>query len=109
MNLWVIISEAAASAEEIGVHREAHLQRQVELEKAGVLFAAGPLFNEDGNRAGAGMIVIRAESAEAARQIAELDPMHANGVRSFRMYQWMVHEGRINISLDISDGSGRVD
>lgn len=108
MDLWVFVTEAVASDEEVQKHREAHLRRQVELEKAGILFAAGPLVHPDGTYARAGMVVIRAETAEEAKKIADADPMHVNGVRKYRLHKWLVHEGRINVSVDVSDQSSRI-
>jgi hypothetical protein len=56
-----------------------------------------------------GLIIIRAGSAEEAKRIADSDPMHASGVRTYTLYQWSLNEGRLNISIDFSDQSYRLD
>ena len=61
-----------------------HLEFQVKIEQDGVMFAAGPLWADDEKSwDGEGMVVIRADSLAHAREIAESDPMHASGARSF--------------------------
>lgn len=79
----------------------AHLDHQVRLEKEGILFAAGPLDAEDGSRRG--LIVIRAESFEEARRIADSDPFHAQGIREYSVEQWTVNEGSYTVRLTYSD------
>ncbi len=52
-----------------------HIAYQLELERKGILFAAGPFTDAKGNSTGSGMIVIRAKSMAAARRIASNDPL----------------------------------
>ncbi len=103
--LWAIIFRNTAPMEVVRQHREAHLKHQVELERAGVLFGAGPLAELDGTRVGRGLIIIRADSAEEAKRIADSDPMFAAGVRQYELHQWQIAEGNLRITLHISDGS----
>jgi len=64
------------------------------LEVDGKVFLAGPLSNAEGTyMSGAGMIVLRTASLEEARALAEADPMHAAGVRSFTLQAWRLNEG----------------
>lgn len=107
--LWVIMSRAVAAPDDVAKHRLPHLEHQVRLEKAGILFGAGPLSNPEGERAGIGLIIIRAGSAEEAKRIADSDPMHSSGARTYTLYQWSLNEGRLNISIDFSDQSYRLD
>jgi len=101
--LFAIFTEATNGMGPVFENMEAHLAYQVGLERDGVLYAAGPLFSDDGERwAGEGMVVIRAESAEAATEIARNDPMHKAGARRFRVRPWMINEGRVSIRLDYS-------
>ncbi len=82
---------------------EEHLAFQVKLEKDGILFAAGPLWNdEESEWLGEGMVVIRAASRKEAVAIAERDPMHKVGARSFRVRPWMINEGSMTFRLDLS-------
>lgn len=82
---------------------EEHLAFQVGLEKEGILYAAGPLWTDDaGSWEGEGMVVVRAASVAEARAIAERDPMHVAGARSFRVRPWLINEGSMRIRLDCS-------
>lgn len=105
--LWVVITKAVAPPEELSKVLEAHLEHQIRLEKEGIMFGAGPLSNPDGSPTGTGMIIIRAESEAEARRIADQDPFHANGMRTYTLQQWSLNEGRITITIDYSDQSYR--
>ena len=105
--LWVVITKGVAPPEEMSKLLEAHLQHQIRLEKDGIMFGAGPLSNADGSPTGTGMIIIRAESEAEARRIADQDPFHAKGLRTYTLQQWSLNEGRINITVDFSDQSYR--
>jgi uncharacterized protein YciI len=109
LQLWAILTRGIAPLEEIRKHRDAHLAHQVELEKAGIMFAAGPLAEPDGARVQFGLIVIRARDEMEARRIADSDPFHRAGVRSYTLHRWEIVEGRINVSVDLSDGATRLD
>jgi uncharacterized protein YciI len=88
---------------------QAHLRYQVELEHKGVMFAAGPLLTDDGEYGeGEGMFIYRASSLAEAQSIAEADPMHSSGARSFRIRPWILNEGKITISADLSTGKFEV-
>jgi hypothetical protein len=88
---------------------EAHLRYQVELEHKGLMFAAGPLLTDDGEYGeGEGMFVYRVASLAEARSIAQADPMHSSGARSFRIRPWILNEGKITISADFSTGKFEV-
>lgn len=103
--LWVVITKNVAPPEELSKALEAHLDHQIRLEKEGIMFGAGPLSNPDGSPTGTGMIIIRAESEAQARRIADQDPFHANGMRTYTLQQWSLNEGRITVTIDYSDQS----
>jgi uncharacterized protein YciI len=103
--LWVVITKAVAPPEELSKVLEAHLEHQIRLEKEGIMFGAGPLSNPDGSPTGTGMIIIRAENEAEARRIADKDPFHANGLRTYTLQQWSLNEGRITVTIDYSDQS----
>lgn len=105
--LWVVITKAVAPREELDKVLEAHLQHQIRLEKEGIMFGAGPLSSADGTPTGTGMIIIRADSEADARSIADQDPFHAKGLRTYTLQQWSLNEGRLNITIDFSDQSYR--
>ena len=103
--LWVVITKAVASGEELSKVLPAHLAHQIRLEKEGIMFGAGPLSNADGSPTGTGMIIIRAETESDARRIADQDPFHSSGLRTYTLQQWSLNEGRLNITIDFSDQS----
>lgn len=79
-DMYVVVTKPVASREKIEPLIAEHLANQVRLERAGIMFAAGPLTSEEGARLG-GMFVIRADSFAAARAIADSDPLHKAGLR----------------------------
>ena len=103
--LYVVLSKGGAAPERIAEHLPKHLEYMIGLEKAGVLFASGPLAEADGKTRGDGLTIVRAENAEAARAIAEADPFVANGLRTFELREWTVMEGSLSIKVNLSDQS----
>lgn len=101
-NFYVIVTTPVAPREELDKLLGAHLAHQIRLEKEGTMFAAGPLAGEDGARVG-GMIIIRADSFAAARAIADSDPYHKNGLRTYTLTRWTVNEGSYGIRVNYSD------
>lgn len=80
-----------------------HLAFQMQLEQDGIMFAAGPLWTDDEQEwQGEGMVVVRAASRAEAIAIAERDPMHKAGARSFTVRPWMINEGSMTVRLDFS-------
>lgn len=108
MDLYVIVTTPAAPHEEIAKVLPAHLERQVELEKSGIMFAAGPLFEPGAERAVAGMIVVRAASFAEADEIAKADPLHKAGLRTYTIRRWRVNEGSYTVTVNYSDRSMRL-
>ena len=106
--LWVVITKAVAPREELAKLLEAHLRHQIRLEKEGIMFGAGPLSNPDGSPTGTGMIIIRADSEADARRIADQDPFHSSGLRTYTLQQWSLNEGRLTITVDFSDQTYRL-
>lgn len=103
LELYVATSTPAGKPEDVKASLPAHLAYQAELERAGALAFAGPMSDESGEHMqGMGMIVYRAESLEAARVLAENDPMHLSGARSFVLRRWMINEGSLNLSVGLS-------
>ena len=105
--VWVVITRGVKPREEIMKVLPEHLQHQVRMEKSGAMFAAGPLkpAGTDQPPGVLGMFILRAESEAEARRLADADPMHASGARTYDLYEWTMNEGRINISIDLSDRS----
>lgn len=105
MQLWVMLAtDVKPYANNIFAR---HIAHQVELEKSGVMFGAGPLFDPQGKRE-FGLIIIRAASAEEARAIADSDPMYKEGYRTYTLHRWRLNEGRLNVSIDYSTGKASI-
>jgi len=82
-----------------------HLAFQEELERDGIMFAAGPNWTDDEQAwEGDGTVVIRAASLEEAMSIAARDPMHVNGARTFTVRPGLVNEGTITVQLGLATG-----
>jgi len=106
---FVVFTEPTGDLAAVEESRAEHLKYQVEIEQKGITFAAGPFSNETGDSwGGEGMIIIRAESIEAATMIAEADPMHSSGARKFRIRPWLMNEGGFNLRVTFSDGKQRL-
>jgi len=87
-----------------------HLAYQGEQENLGNLFLAGPLSDDSGElMEGMGLIIYRAASLEAAREIAENDPMHKSGARTFTLQRWLVNEGSLTLSVSLSAQKARIE
>lgn len=107
-DLYVIFTRAVAPREEIMKMLSQHLERQVELEKQGILFAAGPMEPEDSDKPRTGMIIVRADSFEHANEIAMGDPFHAAGLREYDVWNWSMNEGSFTVTINYSDKSADV-
>jgi uncharacterized protein YciI len=101
-NYYVVVTTPTAPREKLEPLIPAHLANQVRLEKEGIMFAAGPLTKEDGTRHG-GMFVLRANSFEEARAIADADPLHKAGLRTYTLMRWTVNEGSYQLRINYSD------
>ena len=101
-NFYVVVTTPTAPREKLEPLIPTHLANQVRLEKEGIMFAAGPLTKEDGTRHG-GMFVLRANSFEEARAIADADPLHKAGLRTYTLMRWTVNEGSYGVRINYSD------
>jgi uncharacterized protein len=106
--LYVIMSTLSAPHSEHTRLLPDHLEYQVELEKAGVIFAARPMFNADGTE-GPGLIIIRAASFEAAKAIADGDPWVQAGVEAYIITRWVINEGNYSLRINYSDQTVVID
>ena len=104
MELYVYETRLSGDPKEMVTYLPEHLEYQLELERKGIMFGAGPLFEQDKPKGPpvAGMIIIRADSMEEAREIADADPMHKAGVRSYTLRKWFLNEGSLEVSLKFS-------
>ena len=106
LELFVVESTPAKGAEDVKRVLPDHLDYQRMLEQSGQLALAGPMSDETGEMMqGVGLIIYRAQSVDAARELAMADPMHATGARSFTLRKWLVNEGSLTLSVGLSTGS----
>lgn len=103
--LYVVFTTAVAGMEaKVMEVSEEHIAFQIGLEKRGIMFGAGPFWNEDEETwGGDGMVIIRAGSLKEARAIAAEDPMHKSGARSYEIRPWLLNEGGFNLQVSFSD------
>ena len=106
--LYVVLSKGNASAEQIGALLPQHLEYMIGLERKGVLFASGPFSVAPGQPVGDGLTILRAASADEAREIASADPFVANKLRTFEVREWTLMEGSIGVTLKFSDRSSEL-
>ena len=109
MELYVVFTSATDGMEPIRANVKEHLAYQRMLEDTGVMFAAGPMAEDNGESwSGDGMVVIRADSLEQAKAIAAADPMHISGAREYRVRPWLVNEGTISVKVGFASGKREV-
>lgn len=102
--LFVVQSTAAGGFAKLKENLKDHLAYLAELEKSGQLFMAGPLMNEDPTTwSGDGLLVLNAKDIEEAKGIAEKDPMHKSGARTFTLRPWLVNDGAMTFTVRLSD------
>ena len=105
LELFVVQSTPAGAPENVKANLPAHLDYQRDMEQQGRLVMAGPVSDATGNEMnGAGMIIYRAESLDEATKMAQNDPMHASGARSFTVRKWLVNEGSLSLNVGLSTG-----
>ena len=106
LELYVVESTPEATPEQLKETLPDHLEYQKQLEAAGHLVLAGPLSNDSGElMEGNGLIIYRAASLEAARVLAEADPMHLKQYRTYRIRRWLVNEGSLNLQVRLAQQS----
>ena len=103
--LFAVISKGCDRPEIISSLLPEHLQYMIGLEKAGILFASGPLTAGDGAVVGDGLTILNVDTLEHARTLASIDPFVRSGARTFTVREWTLMEGRMQVTLSFSDKS----
>jgi uncharacterized protein len=107
--LYVVFSQPTNGLSKVLENLDSHVAHQTELERQGVMFAAVPFASDDEQHwNGEGMFIYRASSLEEATKLAESDPMHQSGARSFRVRPWLLNEGTFSVRLFYSGGKPQV-
>lgn len=108
--LFVVESTPAKPPEDLKKVLPDHLAYQGQQEESGALAFAGPLSDLTGElMEGCGLIVYRAESFDAAKALADADPMHATGTRTYTLRRWMINEGSMRVDVKLSSQRVRLD
>lgn len=108
--LYAVINSPAVAPPEMSKHPPNHLAYQTEPERGRPLVFAGPLSDLSGeNIEGVGMIVYRAANLEAARAIANADPMYARAIKTYEIRGWLVNEGSLTLNVGLSVGTVALD
>jgi uncharacterized protein YciI len=106
MELFVVRSAPAGDMEQVKAILPAHLAYQKDMEAAGSLVMAGPVSDASGEMMEAeGMMIYRAVNMDAALAIADGDPMHASGARTYEIHKWLVNEGSLSFTVALSSQS----
>lgn len=108
--LFVVESTPAKAPEDLKRVLPDHLAYQQQQESAGALAFAGPMSDLTGElMQGAGLIVYRAESFDAAKKLADADPMHATGTRTYTLRRWLINEGSLQLDIKLSSQKVRLE
>ena len=100
---FIVFTEPKGDRLAVQRHLKPHLDYQRDLEKRGIIVAAGPLSDENGEEwTGKGMIIYRAANITEARRIADADPMHRDGVRTYKIIPWLMNEGSFTLKISLA-------
>ena len=103
--VYIVQSRLTGGAERLQSLLADHLRYLIELERQGVLFASGPHFDPAGALLGDSLTVLRVESLEEARAVADDDPLHRAGVREYEVKGWQINEGVLELRVSLSSGT----
>ena len=110
MELFVVKTSPSDNMDLVKATLPDHLAYQKRMEAAGSLVLAGPVSDLTGEQMQAeGMIIYRAHDLNAARALADADPMHAVGARTYEIRKWLVNEGSLNFGISLSSQSVTID
>ena len=108
--VYLYVTEPVVSFAEVAKVLPDHMNFVHKIESQGTMIMGGQTTIEGATDAGGyGAIMIRANSFEEARRIADQDPMHKTGVRKYTLYKWNINEGELNVRLKLSDASFTID
>ena len=105
-DLYVVFTKPTNGLGPVMEKIEEHLKFQVSLEERGIMFGAGPFWEDNEiDWSGEGMVIIRASSLTEAKEIAVTDPIHKSVAISFKVRPWLLNEVTINLSINYSRGN----
>lgn len=94
---WVVMSKG--NGRDMIPYLAEHLEYLIALEGEGKVFASGPM-NVPGS--GDGMTILKVETEEEARVIANADPLVTKLGRTFTLHPWTVNEGQLTLTVSLS-------
>ena len=108
--LYVVFTSPVNGMRPVMEVLDEHLAYQNKIQNEGIMFGAGPFSDAtEQNWDGDGMIIIRADTMAAAKIIADNDPMHKVGARSYKIRPWLLNEGKVTIDLTFSNKSMEIE
>jgi uncharacterized protein YciI len=107
--LYLVLSKPVKGLELVLEVADEHIDYQRDLERRGIMFAAGPLATLDERHwEGEGAFVYRAASLADAKAIADADPMHIKGARRYEIRLWLLNEGNLGIEVLLSQNAAHI-
>ncbi len=107
--LYVVFTTPTNGMGPVMENQEEHLKHQARMEREGIYFGAGPFWTDDEEYwEGEGMFIVRAESLDEAKRIADSDPMHSSGARSYTCRPWLLNEGTLTVKVTYSNGGREI-
>jgi uncharacterized protein YciI len=105
-HLWILEEGdiPGARAKVTDAQWQEHLDYDVTRETTGGLFLGGAVSDENGKRE-YGMFIFRAKDAADAHRIANEDPAIKLGLRTVKIHQYEVHQGKMTFQVDFSDSA----
>lgn len=76
------------TTEEVLPILHAHTAYFKQLGAEGKCLVAGPFVNQIDNELGAGCYILKAESEEEARKLADADPFCIHGIYAYKIWEW---------------------
>lgn len=83
MSEFMVLTSIVGSRERSAPFREAHLNYMASLKKEEKLVIAGRFADGQG-----GGYILKAGSADEAKALADNDPYHSNGARTYTIREW---------------------
>jgi uncharacterized protein len=108
LQLWVVLATAIMPLDQLLAAAPDHIAYMIDLEQRGLLFASGPLLDEQQRFAGRGLTILRAGSRAEALELAQADPFVQRGLRTIELHEWQVNEGSFSVTVRYSDQTYRV-
>ena len=110
--LMTLVEKPPPGAPPAAELRRPHKEWMADLERRSLLFGAGKLENPRVNEKsdfGYAMFILRADSREEAESIAFQEPNTKAGYRKMQVIPWQRTEGDINISINFTNGTVKID